>query len=45
MDNFKVNDDENHTQNNIIKGKNAIDTLHKGISKENEKTINLKSPN
>ncbi len=42
MDNFKVNDDENHTQNNIIKGKNAIDTLHKGISKENEKTINLK---
>ncbi len=43
MDNFKVNyNDKNHKQNNIIKGKNAIDTLHKNISKENEKTINLK---
>jgi|SRR6185437_2569862 len=42
MDNFKVNEDENHKQNDFNKGKNAIDTLHKNISKEYEKTINLK---
>ena len=43
MDNFKVNyNDKNYNQNNIIKGKNAIDALHKNMSMESEKTINLK---
>jgi hypothetical protein len=44
MNSFKVNDNSSDSKNNetISKGKNAIDLLHKNISKENEKNINLK---
>ena len=45
MNSFKVNDkrsDNNDNNNTMKKGKNAIDVLHKNISKENEKYINLK---
>ena len=39
MNSFKVNDNGSDSKNNesILKGKNAIDVLHKNISKENEK--------
>lgn len=44
MNSFKVNDDktDKNGNNNMIKGKDAIDILHKNISKENEKNISLK---
>ena len=45
MNSFKVEDDGSDNSNNknkALKGKNAIDTLHNNISKENEKNINLK---
>ncbi len=43
MDSFKVDDNSsNNNDNNTLKGKNAIDILHKDISKDNEKNINLK---
>ena len=44
MNSFKVNDDipDKNDNNNMIKGKDAIDILHKNISKENEKNISLK---
>ncbi len=41
MNSFKV-DDKRSDDNTMKKGKNAIDVLHKNISKENEKYINLK---
>ena len=41
MNSFKV-DDKRSDNNTMKKGKNAIDVLHKNISKENEKYINLK---
>ena len=44
MNSFKVNDNspDRKIMKVISKGKNAIDLLHKNISKENEKNINLK---
>ncbi|MER5175860.1 MAG: hypothetical protein ABJB76_01340 [Candidatus Nitrosocosmicus sp.] len=43
MDSFKVDDNSsNKNDDNTLKGKNAIDILHKDISKDNEKNINLK---
>lgn len=45
MNSFKVEEDgsdSSNSKNNALKGKNAIDTLHNDISKENEKNINLK---
>jgi hypothetical protein len=44
MSSFKVDDkkSDNNDNNTLKKGKNAIDMLHKNISKENEKYINLK---
>jgi hypothetical protein len=48
MSSFKVEDDgsdnnnNNNNNNKALKGKNAIDTLHNNITKENEKNINLK---
>ncbi len=44
MSSFKVDDkrSDNNDNNTMKKGKNAIDMLHKNISKENEKYINLK---
>jgi hypothetical protein len=44
MNSFKVDDkrSDNNDNNSMKKGKNAIDILHKDISKENEKYINLK---
>ena len=46
MSSFKVEDDgsdnNNNNKNKALKGKNAIDTLHDNITKENEKNINLK---
>ena len=44
MNTFKVDDNRSDkNDNNIVKkGKNAIDMLHKNISKENEKNISLK---
>ena len=46
MSSFKVEDDgsdnKNNNKNKALKGKNAIDTLHNNITKENEKNINLK---
>ena len=47
MSSFKVKDNgsdnsHNSNKNKALKGKNAIDTLHNNISKENEKNINLK---
>lgn len=44
MNSFKVDDNrQDKNDDNIVKkGKNAIDILHKNISKENEKNINLK---
>jgi hypothetical protein len=51
MNSFKVEDDDgsdssnssdSSNKNKALKGKNAIDTLHNNISKENEKSINLK---
>jgi hypothetical protein len=41
MSSFKVGD-KRSDNNYMEKGKNAIDVLHKNISKENEKYINLK---
>jgi hypothetical protein len=41
MSSFKVGD-KRSDNNHMEKGKNAIDVLHKNISKENEKYINLK---
>ncbi len=51
MNSFRVEDGSseknnsnniNGRNNKILKGKNAIDTLHDNITKENEKNINLK---
>ena len=51
MNSFRVEDGSseknnsnniNSTNNKILKGKNAIDTLHDNITKDNEKNINLK---
>jgi hypothetical protein len=43
MNSFKFDDDgSDKNSNNKKKGKNAIDTLHTDIAKENEKNINLK---
>ena len=41
MNSFKVSDNgsDNKNNNDILKGKNAIDLLHKNVSKENEKDI------
>ncbi len=44
MNSFKVNNNSSNNKNNddILKGKNAIDLMHKNVSRENEKSISLK---
>jgi hypothetical protein len=43
MNSSKIDDnDSDKKDNSVLKGKSALDLLHRDISKENEKNINLK---